>query len=231
MRNHDTWLVHALTAFVDAVRAADSVESARDIAAREVAATARADLSAVLVPGLEAALAGRRAPDVDPADVVAAATGGPAAEIAGLGRCDIAVASSDSGGVRLVIARGQGALSRRERDYLALAVKVLEVAVLMLRAVERERGSHASGVLETQEQNRLLGSLVKRQQLLDNLGRIERSISRRIPLGEVLANITDAVYQLLGDDLVALRLLDPDDPGQLIVVSDSGVSPDVFNEM
>lgn len=227
--NHDTWLVRALTGFVDAVRTATTVAGAREVAAAEVAATAQADVAAVILAGGDHTLSGARVADIAAEDVVAATTAGPAAEIAGLGRCDIAVASSDTGDVRLVAVRSQGSISRRERDYLALAARILSVAVEMLAAVERERTLRAEGLLETEEQNRLLGTLLKRQQLLDNLGRVERSISRRIPLGEVLSTITDAVYQLLGDDLVALRLLDPDDPSQLIVVSDSGVSPDVFN--
>jgi signal transduction histidine kinase len=108
---------------------------------------------------------------------------------------------------------------------------VLSVAVELLASLETERALRAHSVLETEEHHRLLGSLLKRQQLLDNLGLIERSISARAPLGEVLNTIIDAAYQLLGDDLVALRLLDPDDPTQLIIVGDSGLTPDLFNEV
>ncbi|MEO6712172.1 MAG: GAF domain-containing protein [Mycobacteriales bacterium] len=230
MRNHDTWLVRALTAFVDAMQRAQTVTQARDLAAAEIAVSTRADVVAAMIEANGVAISGPRSNSVAEADLVAASTSGPAAEIAGIGRCDVSVHSGGSD-VRLVIVRTQGAISRRERDYLALAAKMLAISVAMLGGAERERDLRMAGLTEIDEHNRLLGTLLKRQQLLDNLGRIERSISQRVPLGQMLATITDAVHQLLGDDLIALRLLDPDDPDYLIVVSDSGVSPDIFNEV
>lgn len=233
MRDQDTWLVDALTRYADVVRRAETVTGAAQIAATEVASTTGADVAAVVLGDGVVAAAGPRTGDVASADMLAAATAaGAAAAVPGLGRCAVAVSlPAETAGVRLVVVRRQGSISRRERSYLALAAGMLSVAVELLAGLETERALWTENVHEREEHNQLLGSLLKRQQLLDNLGRIERSISRRIPLGEVLRTITDAVYQLLGGDIVTLRLLDPDDPGQLIIVSDSGVTPEVFNKV
>ncbi|MBA2724498.1 MAG: GAF domain-containing protein [Actinobacteria bacterium] len=85
-----------------------------------------------------------------------------------------------------------------------------------------------SRLRETLEQkreiNELLGSLVERQQLLQKLSKIQASISHRKPLQEVLDAITLGASELLGDEVVGLRLEDPKDSRYALVVSTQGVS-------
>jgi diguanylate cyclase (GGDEF)-like protein len=86
----------------------------------------------------------------------------------------------------------------------------------------------AIGLLENREQERaLLASLQERQALLERLARIQRSIFHRAPLQDVLDSICLGAAELLGDDVIGLRLLDADDPTQLVMVSSVGVRPAV----
>jgi diguanylate cyclase (GGDEF)-like protein len=78
-----------------------------------------------------------------------------------------------------------------------------------------------------QENRELLASLRERQILSDRLFRIQRKISTRAPLQEVLDTITFGAAELLGDDVAALRLVDEDDPRTMVMVSEVGVAPEL----
>lgn len=70
-------------------------------------------------------------------------------------------------------------------------------------------------------------SLLQRQNLYEKLTRVQRSISHGAPLQEVLDAITTGASQLLGDEVVALRLIDEDDPTQCTIVSSEGVKEEL----
>jgi signal transduction histidine kinase len=212
MADEADWLVERLARLLDAVRtASDDASTASAAVLDELVASLRADLAAVVASGAVVALAGPAAVRVTAGDVVAATTAGPGADVNGVGACDVALGElHQSGYDRVVVLRSQGTFSRRERSVVALAARALDLALHF-------------------DRSELVATLTKRDHLLDNLGRIERSISQRTPLGEVLATITDALSHMLGDEVALLRLLDPEDPGSLILVADSGVSPAEFD--
>jgi diguanylate cyclase (GGDEF)-like protein len=119
------------------------------------------------------------------------------------------------GGGELRVIR-RTAFEPADRTLLASMAKVLVMAV---------------GLLENREQERaLLTSLQERQDLLERLARIQRSIFHRAPLQDVLDTICTGAAELLGDDVIGLRLLDPDDRSQLVMVSSIGVRPAVAEE-
>ena len=70
-------------------------------------------------------------------------------------------------------------------------------------------------------------SLLKRQQLFEKLTRVQRSISHGTALDEVLDAITLGASELIGDRVVALRLIDEDDPSHCVIVSSSGLREDL----
>jgi diguanylate cyclase (GGDEF)-like protein len=117
--------------------------------------------------------------------------------------------------------RGEIRVSRAEdRPFSADEVTLLQsMASVLVMAVD---------LLENREQEReLLASLQERQDLLERLARIQRSIFHRAPLAEVLDTICTGAAELFGDDTIGLRLLDPEDPTQLVMVSQVGVRPAV----
>jgi signal transduction histidine kinase len=70
-----------------------------------------------------------------------------------------------------------------------------------------------------------LRSLRERSRLLERLVRIQRSISHRAPLQDVVDAITTGASELLGVGLVTLRLHDDADPGWLRLISSYGLPP------
>lgn len=95
------------------------------------------------------------------------------------------------------------------------------------RAIAARLGIDADNVPEGELTNRLLATLVERNELLHKLARIQRSISHRAPLQEVLDAITAGAGELMGDEVVGLRLLDPSDHNWMILRSVSGLSRDM----
>jgi diguanylate cyclase (GGDEF)-like protein len=65
----------------------------------------------------------------------------------------------------------------------------------------------------------LLATVRERQALLERLAQIQHEISSRRPLDEVLDVITAGAAELLGDEIVGLRLIDESEPGIMVVVS------------
>ncbi len=66
-----------------------------------------------------------------------------------------------------------------------------------------------------------------RDALLHQLSGIQRSLSQRAPLQDILDAIVSAAVELIGDETVNLRLLDPNDPSHLVRVAGRGYSEDV----
>ncbi|MCA1696257.1 MAG: GAF domain-containing protein, partial [Actinobacteria bacterium] len=94
------------------------------------------------------------------------------------------------------------------------------------RALAARLGIDVDSIPEGELPNRLLGVLVERNELLRKLTKIQRSISHRAPLQEVLDAITAGAGELLGDEVVGLRLLDPSDPEWMVLRSSSGLTRD-----
>lgn len=127
----------------------------------------------------------------------------------------------------LLVARPGEAFTDEDAALLRVMARVLCLALRMLRTLEAERAAREKSDRQAEENAQLLASLQDRQALLESLFRIQRSISHRAPVQTVLDAITEGAAQLLGDELVGLRLVDRDDPGTLVLVSSVGVAPEV----
>ena len=84
----------------------------------------------------------------------------------------------------------------------------------------------ARALAQTVRTLELVGSLRSRQALLERLAQIQRSIVRRTDLESLLDAIVDGARELIGDEVVTLRLLDEDDPTLLRLVASSGIVPE-----
>ena len=74
-------------------------------------------------------------------------------------------------------------------------------------------------------------SLAERQRLLERLSKIQNSIVSRRDLDEVLQAIVAGAEDLLGDETVGLRLIDPEDPEHADLVASAGVPPAIVRAM
>ena len=125
----------------------------------------------------------------------------------------------------LVVARSGGAKFQPEEIGLLRAMgRSLSMTLRTLRMLEQERALRAEGELRAEENLRLLHMVQARQTALERLSKIQVSISRRAPLPEVLNAIVEGAHELLGDEVVGLRLVDHDDPDYLNLVSSVGIS-------
>jgi len=131
----------------------------------------------------------------------------------------------------LVLARSAGDFSPGDEALVRAMARVLGLTLRMLRTIESERVTREKSERRAEENARLVASLQERQTLFERLSRIQRSISHRAPITEVLDAITDGAAELLGDDVVGLRLIDPEDPGLVMLVSSRGMNPELTSSI
>jgi diguanylate cyclase (GGDEF)-like protein len=145
-------------------------------------------------------------------------------EVHGLGECRT-VALPVKGDRTLVLARaGHDAFTSEEHNLLRAMVRSLELTLRMLRLVENERR-------QADQNARLVAELQERQLLLGKLSRIQRSISARAPIHDVLKAIVAGAYELLGDEVVGLRLVDAEDPRFMVMVESMGLDEDLASRL
>ena len=69
-----------------------------------------------------------------------------------------------------------------------------------------------------------IAALEEQVALLERLTRVARSVLARGALDETLQAITDGAAELLGDEVIGVRLRDPRDPDHLVMVASHGVT-------
>jgi diguanylate cyclase (GGDEF)-like protein len=205
----ESWSTQQLVEFLASVSSFQDARSAMLGAVEAAAAALEAEVAAVVVSDrVEAAIGYPR--DEIPADeiVEAARLPGGTLRVERLGDCRFAsVAVEDEVPGWLLIARqGDEPLSQEEQDLLRGMGRVLAMTLRSLR---------------------LLDSLRERQALLEKLSRLQRSIASRVDLHEVLDSIVTGAAELLGDEVVGLRLASSEDPTEMELVSAVGLDEDV----
>ena len=158
--------------------------------------------------------------DVPAEGIVAAVHAGTEViDVQGLGLCRLAWApiEIESAG-HLVVARGGSeAFSREEVGLMRAAGRSLTLTLRLLRALADERATR--------------DILQKRQALLERLSQIQRSITRRLPLGDVLQTITGGARDLLDVEVAAVRLIDPANPLEMYIAASEGVEPEMVDRI
>lgn len=127
----------------------------------------------------------------------------------------------------LLVARPGTPYDAGDLETLIGFASALDLFLRMWRARESERLSTERGHRQAVENVRLLDSLIERQRLFERLTRIQRSISHRAPLQEVLDAVCYGARELIGDEVVGVRLIDPDDPDVIEVKADVGLSDEM----
>ncbi|MBV8445160.1 MAG: sensor domain-containing diguanylate cyclase, partial [Candidatus Dormibacteraeota bacterium] len=135
-----------------------------------------------------------------------------------------AVAVDDPPGHLVVGRTGSGGFSVEELGLLRAMARCLSMTLRIIDVLESERTARAESEARMQENMTLLAMLQERQMLFERLSKIQASISRRAPLPEVLDSIVGGAHELLREEVVALRLLDRDNPGYIHIASSVGLS-------
>ncbi len=195
----ESWSAQQLAEFLGAVSGLDDEGTMLCRAAERAASAFEAEVGAVVRDQRLLASAGY-SPGHEPVEELVGAAAGRrcTVEVPGAGACPaLAVPFDDGGPSHLVLARSGGeGFDPHEACLLRAMAQVLGLTLSSLR----------------------------RQTMLERLARSQRSISHRAPLGEVLDAITEGAAELVGEEVVALRLLDPDEPSTMVMVSSVGLT-------
>ncbi|HEY2994444.1 MAG TPA: GAF domain-containing protein, partial [Methylomirabilota bacterium] len=220
------WSTQQLTEFLAAIGTASSRAAAMRLAVERVAEAVEAEVAAILIRGRPAAQVGFPPAGAPRGLLQRIAAGEDPIEIEGLGRCRTAAGRlGDDDDMRVVIARaGDVSLSGEERALLRGMARVLSLSLGNLRLLQRERAARRASQRQAAE-------IGERQRLLEELSIVERMIADRAALPEILDVIVASVAKLVGDELVGLRLLDPEMPGLLRMVASHGIPLDTYQEV
>lgn len=214
-----------LVQFLTAVSSCADEDAAAVVAAERAAAAFEAEVGAVVLDGVVAAVglpegvAGRH-------EVLGVAHRGQReVEVPGIGLCAaLAAPLREPADGHLVVARASTVpFSTAEAHLLRGMARAYHVAVGSLRTVEGERAMRALSEQHAAENARLLESLRVRHQLLEHLVGVQRAVTRRAPLDEVLGTIVDSARTLLKDDVAAICLVDRADPTRFVHVMSRGM--------
>ena len=214
-----------LVQFLTAVSSCPDEASAALVAAERAAAAFEAEVGAVVADDVVAAVG-----LVDDAACreelrAVAQAGAGELEVPGVGTCVAQAAPlRDAADGHLVVARAsRPGFSTAEIHLLRGMARAYHVAVGSLRTVEGERAMRELSEQHAAENARLLQSLRTRHQLLEHLVAVQRAVTRRAPLEEVLGTIVDSARTLLGDDVAAICLVDRADPTRFVHVTSRGM--------
>ncbi|MEM8705160.1 MAG: EAL domain-containing protein [Actinomycetota bacterium] len=152
------------------------------------------------------------------------------ADMDALGAVHVTRASIDGFDGTLVLGRTTEAFTADEIALVRAIGRVLGMAMRVREALDAERSARNDLERRAEDNRRLVGQLRERQGLLDRLFRIQKSISHRLPTNEVLDAITEGARDLLGVGQASIRLVDPEAPTSLVLVSWDGVDEDVVEK-
>jgi diguanylate cyclase (GGDEF)-like protein len=232
MTRRSAWHAQQIAEFLAAVSAYEDEPAALDGAVERAAEAVEAEVAAVVRDGTVLASVGFRAGHV-PDDAIVALAGGarpPVLQVPGAGGCAVVTVPVDCD-TTLLVARSGEPFASEEALLLRGMGRVLAQALRMLRALDNERALRQEAQRHMAEKERLLAALQERQTLFERLFRIQRSISHRMPIGEVLDSITHGAVDLLGDDTASLRVIDENAPGQTVLLSTVGIDPVVMQSL
>jgi diguanylate cyclase (GGDEF)-like protein len=228
-----SWASPQLAEFLVGITEAGTTEAAIAMAVEKAAEALEAEVAAVVVDGSVVASLGFPRGEVPEAGLAAAASAHVRQfDVAGIGPCHLfTVDLHGTEPAVLLLARREAAFTSQEAQLVRAMARSLDVTLRMLEVIDRERSLRA--VLEEQavEKELLVTQLWERQALLERLARIQRSISHRAPLQEVLGTIAAGAAELFGDEVVGLRLVDPDNPTMMRLVAHAGLTPEQVDQL
>jgi hypothetical protein len=206
------------------VSSAEDERTASRVAVERAAEALDADLAVLLKAGDVVASVGFR-PDPVVAAALADIADGHTARLIAPGVPDrpaLAITVEPDTPARLVFARDAEEFTGEE-VYLARGMAhVLSLSLRLFRLAAEERRQRREAEMQSELNQRLLDSLQERQELLERLARIQRSITHGAVREDVLDAICLGARELLGDEVAGLQLVPPDDPDVLEIVAMRG---------
>jgi diguanylate cyclase (GGDEF)-like protein len=220
------WSSQQLTEFLTAVSAVPEESILLRSAAERAAEAVESEVAAVVIDGRVGTSIGFAAGEAPEELLLAIASGERPTELPGIGTAAIlAVAlEHDLDGALIVARAGADPFTTEDGGLLRGMARVLALSLRMLRLLEAERLAREASEAKTEE-------IVERQRLLEGLSEVERLITQRAPLQEVLDAITAGVGNIIGDEVIGLRLIDPGDHTKLTAASVRGIGAEMVDRI
>jgi hypothetical protein len=216
------WSVDQLTEYLSEISGQRDESLAMQVAAERAAEALDAEVAAVALGGEVRSSVGFGQHRPSP-ELVPAARAGGVVTVPGLGASH--AAASDLGrdveGV-LIVARVDEPLAPEELQMLHGMARMLGLAIRGMRALEAERMLRGEREREAQERLELLDEVRARQRLVETLLEIQRTISNRAPLQNILDTITSGAAGLFDGWAVSLVLTDRANPEVRVIASTAG---------
>jgi len=192
----ESWSTQQLTEFLTLVSTYTDAAAPTRGAIERAAEILEAEVVAVIHGDIVTAAIGHPAGELPEDELVRLAADPSIGELSGFGPCRVAVVAldTDEPGQLLVVRAGSEDFTREEHDLLRGMARVL---VMTLRMFNRQR-------------------------LLERLSLLQRMIVRRAEPRDVLHAVVAGAAELIGDDVVSLRLVDPLDHRAAILMASAG---------
>ena len=216
------WSTQQLAEFLAVVSSVPEPAAAIREAIERSAEALEAEVGAIVQDGAVTACVGFPAGMVPEAELLELATSdGDVADLPGLGECRVAVVPLEGAGdgCMLLARMGDDPFDRPEISLMRGMGRVLALTLRMLGLLEEERSLRERSERQAADNAQLIESLEERRVLHEQLARLQETMSHRTPLQEVLDAIGNGAGDLLGEPMVALRLVDTNDPSHTITVA------------
>jgi PAS domain S-box-containing protein len=219
------WSTQQLTGFLATVSSASDERTASRLAVERAAEALDAEVAALLREGEVYVSIGFPSDPALEHALAEVAEGRTTTLLApGLGECSaLAIDVEDNTSATLVLARSSGGRFAVDELHLARGMgRVLGLSLRLFRLAGDERRHRLDAEVQSELNQRLLESLQERQELLERLSRIQRSIAHGAGRDDVLGAICQGARELLGDEVAGVRLVAADDPSMLELVEVTG---------
>ncbi|MEX0659980.1 MAG: EAL domain-containing protein [Egibacteraceae bacterium] len=222
------WSTYHLAEFLAAVSSAETPQAAIAVGVERIAESFDAEVCAYRSAEGVAAAVGFPPGRVPVAALLAAPDDDwSTLELPGLGACPgVSVPVGSDLGTSIVLVRIDEPITTEESTMLRGMARVLGLTLRTLGALDSERALRLQQELQAVENQRLLAGVRERQTLLERLSGVQHAILMQAPRQDVLDLITEGVAALLGDEMVGLRLVDPDDADVVTLEASHGLSPE-----
>ncbi len=221
------WETERLTEFVVAIAAAEDEQTAAERGVERAGEALEAEVAALVRDGAVIASHGWPRIEVPERELAAvAAVGHGVLPVPGAGACPaVGVMLTPPRIGALLVARCGDPFDAAELTLLRGMARSLAQSLQLLGALDGERALRMRSEQQARENARLLKGVQKRQRLLEALATIQRSISHRAPLGDILAAVIGQTAALLRAPDAALLLVDPAEPDMLRQVAGPSLDP------
>lgn len=199
-----------LPEFLASISAATTVDGAIADGVVRLAESFEAEVAALVRDGTVLGAVGYPRQVVHHPDLRAVASGWTDhLDVPGLGVLGATAAEVGDDSV-VVMARASEPFGAEELSSARAMGRVLVLTIRLIETVERQRAMSTIAVAQMAENEKLLARARAQGRMLESNLRVQRLISQRLPVDEILQAITDEACALLGSDLVGIHL---DAPG------------------